>query len=1039
MAFDHRTLLEGVPLLRLFPPQERAKVTALFKEETHAFGDEIVREGEPAEAFYILASGRARVVKRGEAKEEIPLNVLRPGDEFGEMGLFEGGVRTATVRCSSDVSVLRLDREDFQRLLEENAELRRYLDLRVRHRSLHNFLHQFSELERVPFPVLTALLEELVPQTFPKGSLIFRQGDACGPMYIIREGHVRVFAQEDGAVRNVGFLRPGDFFGELCILHGSTRAFSVEALNECQLLALTTEAFKRLVERFPELRAVFDERAAQYRADQEARVPLDFSQEMLPAEASLHNKVEIDGAAAPGEEEAGPEADPFATPEGLFKKKKGRIRRFPVVYQVDEMDCGAASLAMVCRYFGRRVGLAHIRQLVHTAYDGTSLKAICRAASELGLAARAVKVSLRNLERMPMPAIVHWQGNHWLVLFDVSRTHVRLADPAGGIQRLPRAEFEKKWTGYAALFDYTEAFEGAPEGKRSWAWVAQFLKGYRWVLAEVLLLAVVASGMQMLLPVFTQVIVDRVIVENDAGLLQIILLAMVVALVFMLLASVLQRYMLSFVAVRMDSAILDFLTRKMLALPMSYFNTRRTGDIQRRLAGAREVREFVVRSGIGGLLAIVQALAYFAVMASYSFTLFLVFLITAPLYLGLMAVSSKLLRPLFATLEESYGKYSSHQIDAIRGIEAVKAAAAEQTFRDTILNEFVSLASKQFRGNFTIMVYDSAIQAVGFLATLLFLGVGAAMVMKGQLTIGGFVAFNALVAMAYSPILTVLGLWDELQMSSVLLDRLNDIFEAEPEQGRDRSRLLPVRTLEGRVEFRNVGFRYGGPESPLILKGITLEVPPGKNVAIVGRSGSGKTTLIKLLAGLLEATEGTILFDTADMRSLNYRDLRQRIGIVLQQNYMFDDTILRNIAFGDPEPDLDRGIWAAHLANAHEFIARLPLGYETRIGESGLALSGGQRQRIAIARAVYQNPPLLIFDEATSALDTESERAIQDNMAQLLSGRTTFVIAHRMSTIRHADMIVVVERGEIVERGNHEELMARRGLYFYLCSQQIGL
>jgi len=273
----------------------------------------------------------------------------------------------------------------------------------------------------------------------------------------------------------------------------------------------------------------------------------------------------------------------------------------------------------------------------------------------------------------------------------------------------------------------------------------------------------------------------------------------------------------------------------------------------------------------------------------------------------------------------------------------------------------------------------------------------------------------------------------------VLLDRLNDIFEYEPEQGRDRSRLLPVRTLEGRVEFRNVGFRYGGAESPPILEGITMEVPPGKNVAIVGRSGCGKTTLVKCLAGLLEPTEGTILFDGIDMKALNYRDLRQRIGIVLQQNYMFDDTILRNIAFGDPEPDMDRVMWAAHLANAHDFIVRLPLGYETRIGESGLALSGGQRQRIAIARAVYLNPPILIFDEATSALDTESERAIQENMAQLLSGRTTFVIAHRLSTIRHADIILVVEKGQVVEQGTHEELMARRGLYFYLCSQQIGL
>jgi ATP-binding cassette subfamily B protein len=276
-------------------------------------------------------------------------------------------------------------------------------------------------------------------------------------------------------------------------------------------------------------------------------------------------------------------------------------------------------------------------------------------------------------------------------------------------------------------------------------------------------------------------------------------------------------------------------------------------------------------------------------------------------------------------------------------------------------------------------------------------------------------------------------------MSSVLMRRLDDIFEHEPEQGWDRSRLLPVPTLEGRVELRGLGFRYGGPESPLVLEGINLEVSPGSSVAIVGRSGCGKTTLVKCIAGLQEPTEGSILVDGVDLRTLNYRDFRDRIGVVLQESYMFDETILQNICFGDPDPDLDRAMWAAKVAHAHEFVIRLPMAYDTRIGETGLALSGGQRQRIAIARAVYNNPPILIFDEATSALDSESERAIQENLNNLLSGRTAFIIAHRLSTVRHADVIVVLEKGKLVEKGNHEELMERKGLYFYLVSQQLGM
>ena len=239
------------------------------------------------------------------------------------------------------------------------------------------------------------------------------------------------------------------------------------------------------------------------------------------------------------------------------------------------------------------------------------------------------------------------------------------------------------------------------------------------------------------------------------------------------------------------------------------------------------------------------------------------------------------------------------------------------------------------------------------------------------------------------------------------------------------------------MTFQNMGFRYGGPDSPAILEGITLDVPSGKMIAIVGRSGSGKTTLIKCLAGLLEPTEGTIRYDGVELKTLNYRDLRRQVGFVLQENHLFNDTIARNIAFGDAEPDMDQVIWASRVANAHEFVERLPLGYETKVGESGLAVSGGQRQRIAIARAVYHRPPILVFDEATSALDTESERAVKDNMAQLLAGRTSFVIAHRLSTVRDADLIVVLEKGKIVEQGSHDELMRHQGLYYYLVSQQL--
>jgi ATP-binding cassette subfamily B protein len=1039
------SILQGVPILQFLPPDVRATVENSFVPVSFAFGQEIVREGEASDALYVLVSGRARVIKRSDSGDEISLGNLRPGDIFGEDDIFQPGVRPSTVRASSAVEALRLDQAVVATLLQQRPELQQYFALQQRHRHLQGFFHQFNVFHNLPPQAQAELLASLQPIDVPANHVIIREGDPPGPMYIIEEGRCRVHVGFENRRRNVAYLRKGEFFGELSVFRHENRGATVETVTDCRLLQLTQEVFQSLLQRYPAFRDAIEERISQYDYRHTAAIPIDLYREILPADAAVQEKVGDDQLDEPSrrsqEKKARAEVDeePFADDEGRFVKSNKRIRRFPHLWQIDEMDCGATSLAIICRYFGRAVSQSRIRQLVHTGLDGASLRAICEGGNELGLSARAVKSSPSNLPQMPLPAIVHWDGNHWVVLYDVDKTHVRISDPGLGKRRIPIAEFLDKWTGYAALFEHTVEFDKNPESKLGIAWLLPFFRPYRGLIANSTALALIVSALQMVIPVFTQVIVDRVLVEQDRGLLRILIVGMVAIIVFTLAATMLSRYLLSWMAVRIDSATLDFLTRRLLSLPMNYFNTRRTGDIQRRLAGIWQVREFLVEHGTAALTAAAQLTAALLLMLVYSPTLTLVFLATVPLFVIVLKVSSARLFPLYAELEETHGKYSSFQIDAIKGIETVKALGAEHNFRDLMLRQFNSVARNRFKADFTLMTYHGVVHSLTLLSTVLFLFVSATQVMNGRMSIGALVAFSSLVALANGPILTLMGLWDNMQQVAVYLNRLDDIFQQEPEQGHDRSRLLPVSSLEGRIGARHLTFRYGGPEAPPILDDLNFEIPPNTMVAIVGRSGSGKTTLIKLLAGLLEPTGGTILFDGIDLKTLNYRQLRRKVGFVLQENHLFDDSVARNIAFGEEEPDMDQVMWAAQVSNAREFIERLPLGYDTKIGESGLGLSGGQKQRVAIARAVYQRPPILIFDEATSALDTESERAVKENIDQLLEGRTSFVIAHRLSTVRDADLILVLEKGKLVEQGTHDDLMKREGLYYFLVSQQLQL
>jgi HlyB family type I secretion system ABC transporter len=473
-------------------------------------------------------------------------------------------------------------------------------------------------------------------------------------------------------------------------------------------------------------------------------------------------------------------------------------------------------------------------------------------------------------------------------------------------------------------------------------------------------------------------------------------------------------------------------------LPLKFFESRQVGDIITRIQETQKIQTFLTRQAVSTWLDTIMMFVYVGLMLYYNWQLTVLVLALIPPIAILTVVASPFLRHLSREIFKEAAGQNSLVVEMMTGVATVKAAAAEQEVRWRWEERLTSLVNVQFKAQNLSNGLQSIGSLINSLGSTALLWYGASLVIQDRLTIGQFVAFNMLIGRVIGPILSLVSLWDEFQEILVSVERLNDVFTAEPEESPQKP-LLVLPQLKGEVQFENVIFRYGEDEERNILQNISFRVNAGQTIAIVGRSGSGKSTLVKLLQGLYHPTKGRILVDGHDILQVSPPSLRSQLGVVPQECFLFSGTILENITLYRPEFTLEQAIEVAKLAEAHAFIQSLPLGYNTKVGERGSNLSGGQRQRIAIARALLGNPRILILDEATSSLDTESERRFQQNLTRISRDRTTFIIAHRLSTVRNADSILVLDKGILAEQGNHEELMAQRGIYYHLAQQQLDL
>lgn len=711
-----------------------------------------------------------------------------------------------------------------------------------------------------------------------------------------------------------------------------------------------------------------------------------------------------------------------------------RRRRIPYVQQTTGADCGAACLTMVLDYFGKQVRLDEVRDIAGVDRDGSDALSLLQAGRWFGLRGRGVQIEeVEDLEFLDKGSILHWQFRHFVVFEGVAaKGGAHIVDPARGRREVPRAELRRSFTGVALTFEPTEDFEpeaGRPSGLMRY--VRQIF-AQSTLLSRTLVLSVLLQLFALALPLLTGILVDRVVPRGDYHLLTVLSVGLAAIVGFNFLAALIRAHLLLHLRTHLDAKItLEFLDH-MVDLPYAFFQQRSAGDLMMRLNSNTTIREILTSSALSGILDGVLVGLYLILVFITHPPMGLLVLVLAMLRIGIFLLTRKRYRDLMSEALQTQADSRGYQVQMLTGIETLKTMGAEQRAVEHWSHLFVDeLNVTLARGRLSAMV-DSLLDALRIASPLIILVAGGLWVLDGALSLGTMLALSALANGFLNPLSTLIQTAIQLQLMGSYLERINDVFDTPREQ--DRADVTAAERLSGAIHLDQVSFRYS-PVAPLVVQDVTLDVAPGSFVALVGSSGAGKSTLANLLLGLYRPTTGRIELDGVDLSTLELRSVRSQLGIVQQQPYLFGSSVRDNIALADPTLPLDRIIEAAKLAHIHDDILAMPMGYDTVMADGGASLSGGQRQRLALSRALVHRPAILLLDEATSQLDAITERAIQTELARLRC--TRIVIAHRLSTILAADLILVMEDGVILERGNHRELLDLGGRYAELVAAQM--
>jgi ATP-binding cassette, subfamily B, bacterial len=724
---------------------------------------------------------------------------------------------------------------------------------------------------------------------------------------------------------------------------------------------------------------------------------------------------------------------------------------FPFVKQPDAMDCGPACLKMVAGFYKMNFSLESLRKKCYITREGVSFLGLSEAADSLGFRTIGVKVHFEVLtQNVPFPCIVHWRQKHFVVVHKIKNDKIWIADPAVGLMKFSRDEFVQNWAstvvdgkpaGLILIIEPTPALydnENEPDKTNGFKFLFKYFRLYRKYLYQLVLGLVLGSCIQLVIPFLTQSIIDIGLNNNDIGFIYLILFAQLALVFGRMSVEFIRGWLLLHIGSRVNVAVISGFLQKLMSLPVAFFDTKLTGDILQRIEDNNRIEEFLTSASLNILFSFFNLVVFGIVLAVYSIKILALFLSGSILYILWVSIFMK----SRATLDHQRFKQMSVSgnklINIVNGMQEIKLTQSELSMRWDWEKLQATLFGLKIKGLSIIQYQSAGATFINEITNVLITIVAATAVLKGNMTLGMMLAVQFIIGQLNVPVSQIIGFFRMSQDAKMSLDRLAEVHNLEEEEPEPE---MKVRKLPDKkdIYINSLSYQYEGPRSPFALKDIDLYIEGNKITAIVGTSGSGKTTLLKMLLGFYHPVAGEILVGDTRLSNLSLKVWREKVGAVMQDGFLFPDTIAANIAPGSEDINEEKLVRAVDIANIKGFIESLPLGYNTRIGANGHGLSEGQKQRLLIARVIYKNPDIIIFDEATNSLDANNEKVIVENLTEFFENKTVIVVAHRLSTVRNADKIVVLDSGRIIETGSHESLIGKRGAYYNLVKNQLEL